>query len=123
MVQVLPFSASLDTASLKSLKKNMKWLATLVLGLCASPAVVAAKATHSTALYKQFFPAWDEMLKGYLENDCLQNITDYRNASFEDTHISYVVFGCLLEQFPEFRKVCLSLLIAPFKHKGPCFFD
>ncbi len=45
------------------------------------------------------------MLKGYLEHDCQQQITDYRNAGFNNTHISYAVFGCLLEQFPEYRKV------------------
>lgn len=78
--------------------------AALLLGLCAWPAA-AAKATHSTVLYQQFFPAWDEMLKGYLEHNCQENITNYRNASFNDTHISYAVFDCLLQQFPEFRKV------------------
>ncbi|KGQ09468.1 hypothetical protein BBAD15_g5167 [Beauveria bassiana D1-5] len=77
--------------------------AALLLGLCAWPAA-AAKATHSTVLYQQFFPAWDEMLKGYLEHNCQENITNYRNASFNDTHISYAVFDCLLQQFPEFRK-------------------
>ncbi|OAQ95632.1 hypothetical protein LLEC1_04063 [Akanthomyces lecanii] len=84
------------------------WLAVFVVGLWASPVAAAAKATHSTVLYQQFFPAWDEMLKEYLERDCQQNITDYRNASFNNTHISYAVFGCLLEQFPEFRKAELS---------------
>ncbi|EJP70948.1 uncharacterized protein BBA_00578 [Beauveria bassiana ARSEF 2860] len=77
--------------------------AALLLGLCAWSAA-AAKATHSTVLYQQFFPAWDEMLKGYLEHNCQENITNYRNASFNDTHISYAVFDCLLQQFPEFRK-------------------
>lgn len=83
----------------------MMWLAAFAVGLWASPAAAAAQATHSTALYQQFFPAWDEMLKGYLEHDCQQQITDYRNASFNNTRISYAVFGCLLEQFPEYRKV------------------
>lgn len=81
------------------------WIVALLVGPWASPAAAAVKATHSTALYQQFFPAWDEMLKEYLERDCQQSITDYRNASFNNTHISYAVFDCLLEQFPEFRKV------------------
>lgn len=90
---------------------KMWLLAALAMSLFALPAA-AAKATHSTALYKQFFPAWDEMLKIYLENDCKENITNYRNATFEQSHVSYAVLDCLLEQFPEFRKVC--------SHRIPC---
>lgn len=82
------------------------WKVSLLVGFCASPAVAAAGATHSTLLYWQFFPAWNDMLKGYLECDCQVNITNYRNASFEDSHVSYAVLNCLLEQFPELRKVC-----------------
>ncbi|TQV98459.1 hypothetical protein IF1G_02539 [Cordyceps javanica] len=48
------------------------------------------------------------MLQDYLENDCRENITNYRNASFDNSHVSYAVFDCLLEQFPEFRKAELS---------------
>lgn len=81
----------------------MIWLAPLLIGLCGSPAA-AAQATHSTALYNQFFPAWDNMLKDYLEHNCHEVVTNYRNATFNDTHISYEVFDCLLKQFPEFRK-------------------
>ncbi|OAA73826.1 hypothetical protein ISF_00727 [Cordyceps fumosorosea ARSEF 2679] len=85
----------------------MIWLAPLLVALWAAP-TAAAKATHATALYKQFFPAWDVMLKEYLETDCQQDITNYRNATFDNTHVSYAVFNCLLEQFPEFRKAELS---------------
>ncbi|ATY58251.1 hypothetical protein A9K55_002916 [Cordyceps militaris] len=66
----------------------MIWLAPLLIGLCGSPAA-AAQATHSTALYNQFFPAWDNMLKDYLEHNCQEVVTNYRNATFNDTHISY----------------------------------
>ncbi|KAJ3492914.1 hypothetical protein NLG97_g5063 [Lecanicillium saksenae] len=83
------------------------WLAAFLAGFYAVP-VAAANVTHSTVLYKQFFPAWDGMLKDYLETDCKKNFTNYLNVSFEDTHVSYSVLDCLLKQFPEFRKAELG---------------
>lgn len=91
----------------------IRLITVLLLGLCASPAIAAAvNITHSTLLYKHFFPAWNPFLQDYLQHACREQIDNYRNVTFYDPRVSYTVLDCLLKQFPEFRKACISF-VAP----------
>ncbi|KAJ6786225.1 hypothetical protein PWT90_05759 [Aphanocladium album] len=75
----------------------------------AAPAAAsAANVTHSTLLYRHFFPGWNSLIQGYLEGECRSQLANYRNATFSDPRVSYTVLDCLLKQFPEFRKAEMS---------------
>ena len=79
----------------------------------------AADITHSTLLYKHFFPAWNPHLQDLLQHTCREQITGYRDATFSDPSMSYTVLDCLLKQFPEFRKVSFLPLPPDEQDAGP----
>jgi hypothetical protein len=79
--------------------------AALILCYHITPAIALER---SYTQYQQFFPAWDDIIKNQLRNECAKPFQDYQNKSNTKRQVGYGVIGCILETLPEFRKAELA---------------
>lgn len=77
----------------------------LSLAFWAAP---AAALERSMAQYQHFFPGWSPILEDVLDGECEEVMSNYNNASWENSRVSYRVLDCILNDFPEFRKAELG---------------
>ncbi|RSL77594.1 hypothetical protein CEP51_008942 [Fusarium floridanum] len=80
----------------------------VVLVILCSHVTPATALGRSFAQYEHFFPAWDYQIKEQLRNDCVEEITNYRNRSLTRPQTGYQVIDCILRTTPEFRKAELA---------------
>ncbi|KAF5682977.1 hypothetical protein FCIRC_4697 [Fusarium circinatum] len=63
---------------------------------------------RSNKQFREFFPAWEPLLKDQLKYNCSSEIQAYLNISSPAIRPGYRVIDCILNTMPEFRKAELA---------------
>ncbi|KAF4419330.1 hypothetical protein FACUT_11498 [Fusarium acutatum] len=63
---------------------------------------------RSNKQFREFFPAWQPLLKDQLKHNCSAEIQAYLNISSPALRPGYRVIDCILTTMPEFRKAELA---------------
>ncbi|KLP12075.1 uncharacterized protein LW94_3818 [Fusarium fujikuroi] len=63
---------------------------------------------RSNKQFREFFPAWEPLLKDQLKYNCSSEIQEYLNISSPALRPGYRVINCILTTMPEFRKAELA---------------
>ncbi|KLO81518.1 uncharacterized protein LW93_8229 [Fusarium fujikuroi] len=63
---------------------------------------------RSNKQFREFFPAWEPLLKDQLKYNCSSEIQEYLNISSPALRPGYRVIDCILTTMPEFRKAELA---------------
>ncbi|KAI1010467.1 hypothetical protein LB503_005010 [Fusarium chuoi] len=63
---------------------------------------------RSNKQFREFFPAWQPLLKDQLKYNCSSEIQEYLNISSPALRPGYRVIDCILTTMPEFRKAELA---------------
>ncbi|KAF5990296.1 hypothetical protein FBULB1_123 [Fusarium bulbicola] len=63
---------------------------------------------RSNKQFREFFPAWEPLLKDQLKYNCSAEIEAYLNISSPSLRPGYRVIDCILTTMPEFRKAELA---------------
>ncbi|KAF5537737.1 hypothetical protein FMEXI_9726 [Fusarium mexicanum] len=63
---------------------------------------------RSNKQFREFFPAWEHLLKDQLKYNCSAEIQAYLNISSPNLRPGYRVIDCILTTMPEFRKAELA---------------
>ncbi|KAF4493403.1 hypothetical protein FAGAP_10476 [Fusarium agapanthi] len=83
---------------------------TLMLSIAAILSVIPPTAAlqRSNKQFREFFPAWEPLLKDQLKHNCSAEIEAYLNISSPALRPGYRVIDCILNTMPEFRKAELA---------------
>ncbi len=86
----------------------------IIIAILAIIAMIAVLATPPVATkissphFDTIYPAWSSFIKRIIDEKCSEALADYREnrTSHRTSHpqLGHKVMGCILDEFPEFRK-------------------
>ncbi|EXA41700.1 hypothetical protein FOQG_02118 [Fusarium oxysporum f. sp. raphani 54005] len=85
---------------------NLNLIISTVIILSFIPPTTALR--RSNKQFREFFPAWEPLLKDQLKYNCSSEIEAYLNISSPALRPGYGVIDCILNTMPEFRKAELA---------------
>lgn len=59
--------------------------------------------------YNHLFPAWSGILEDIIKENCTHQMNDYLDRSNPDRQVPYYLIGCIMENFPEYRKAEIAM--------------